>query len=77
MNTNMNMNTRIINTFPWGLHFNHYLEPINPGYKYAGANSKADEEFLRRKKIKIFDTNVPDLIPMDIVDLEEEKEICF
>ncbi len=77
------MNSRIINTFPWGLHFNHTLEPLNPGYKYTGVNSKsvnsnvnanANEEFLRRKRIKIFDTNVPDLIPMDIVLEEEEEE---
>ena len=67
------MNNRIMNTFPWNLHFNHYLEPSNPGYKYTGVNSNAnaDEEFLRRKRIKIFDTNVPDLIPMDI-DEEEQ-----
>ena len=70
------MNNRIINTFPWGLHFNHTLEPLNPGYKYTGAkvNANADEEFLRRKRIKIFDTNVPDLIPMDIVLEEKEEE---
>jgi hypothetical protein len=77
------MNSRIINTFPWGLHFNHTLEPLNPGYKYTGvsvnsksvsSNVNANEEFLRRKRIKIFDTNVPDLIPMDIVLEEEEEE---
>jgi hypothetical protein len=65
------MNNRIMNTFPWGLHFNHKVEPLNPGYKYTC--TAKDEDSLRRKRIKIFDTNVPDLIPMDIV-LEEEQE---
>ncbi len=67
---NTNMNSRIINTFPWGLHFNHKIEPINPGYKYTC--TARDEDSLRRKKIKIFDTNVPDVIPMDIVEEEEQ-----
>jgi len=68
------MNNRIINTFPWGLHFNHTLEPLNPGYKCTGSHANADEEFLRRKRIKIFDTNVPELIPMDIVLDEKDEE---
>ena len=65
------MNTRIINTFPWGLHFNHKVEPINPGYKYAGTY---EENIGKSKRFKIFDTNVPDLIPMDIVEDEKEEE---
>lgn len=69
---NTNMNTRIINTFPWGLHFNHKVEPINPGYKYTCVTR--DEESIRRKRIKIFDTNVPELIPMDIVEKEDDQE---
>jgi len=69
---NTNMNNRIINTFPWGLHFNHKIEPYNPGYKYTCVTR--DEDSIRRKKIKIFDTNVPDLIPMDIDEEKDEEE---
>jgi hypothetical protein len=65
------MNTRIINTFPWGLHFNHSLEPSKPGYKYTCVRN--DENTGKSKRLKIFDTNVPDLIPMEIV-LDDEEE---
>lgn len=70
MNTS-NMNSRIINTFPWGLHLNHTFDYFNPQYKYTGKNV---EDPIKSKRIKIFDTNVPDIITMEIVIGDEDEE---
>jgi hypothetical protein len=74
MNTNNNMNSRIINTFPWGLHFNHKFDTTNSAYKYTGSYADALDKG-KSKRLKLFDTNVPDLIPMDVVVEEKEEEI--
>jgi hypothetical protein len=71
MNTNTNMNSRIINTFPWGLSFNHNFDTTNSSYKYTGNAGEPDKG--KSKRLKLFDTNVPELIPMDVVDDDEEE----
>jgi hypothetical protein len=73
-NTNTNMNSRIINTFPWGLYLNHNFDTTNSAYKYTGKNSDEPDKG-KSKRLKLFDTNVPELIPMDVVEEEEEEEV--
>jgi hypothetical protein len=70
-NTNTNMNSRIINTSPWGLHFNHNFDTKKTSYKYTGTY---EECIGKSKRLKIFDTNVPELIPMDVDDDDDEEE---
>ena len=74
MNTNTNMNSRIINTFPWGLPFNHNFDVKNSSYKYTGSYADALDKGSKSKRLKLFDTNVPDYIPMDVVDSDEDDE---
>ena len=74
MNTNTNMNSRIINTLPWGLPFNRNFDIKNSTYKYTGKNSDEPDKGSKSKRLKLFDPNVPDYIPMDVVDDEEEEE---
>jgi hypothetical protein len=73
MNTNTNMNSRIINTLPWGLPFNRNFDIKNSSYKYTGSYADALDKGNKSKRLKLFDTNVPDYIPMDVVDDDEEE----